>query len=399
MYSCPICNHNQYDQLLSLPCGNLDKSALYDTVVIVCCSACGHVSNLLSEEDKIGIRKYYEEEYSPSNIGSPNKEGDIPGSSSQNSMNRYSSLFDFIKPYLLETSKILDIGCAMGGLLCFLKEKKYTELYGIDFSSLYVEVAQKNKGLQIKKGSAEQIPFENNMFDLLVADQVVEHLFDPNDIFLEAKRLLKKNGYFCISVPNAQLYAENYFFDFYWFLMREHVQHFDAYHLVALAKKHGFSLENISYTFPVFLSKEATLLPNMSIMFKLNSSTRIEEDESGFSLKSKIQKYIQQSYEQLEVRRIAIDKLYNDNTPLYIWGMSREFLYLYSNTNLNKCNIVGLIDDIPTKQLCTIDERKIHSSKIIQTLPENSAILIAAFAHKKLLTAKANQLGFKGRII
>lgn len=393
---CPICKNKQYEQLLSLSCGKLDESSLYEKVVVVVCEECGHVFNLLSEEDKIGIVKYYKAEGSLDNLHSPNTEGDLPGSSNENSINRYSLLFDFIKPYLNKDNKILDIGCAMGGFLRFLKEKNYNQLYGIDFSSVYANEAQKNKGLEIKRGTAEEIPFDDNLFDFLIADQVVEHLFDPNMIFIEARRVLKKGGYFCISVPNAVSYLENYFFDFYWFLMKEHIQHFDAEHLVLLGNRNGFSVKNIINTSSNMLSKEVSL-PNLSIVFEYNDIIK-KPDVDSLVLKTKIKSYLEQCYKGKKQQEQIMCNLYKSKIPLYIWGMSREFLYLYNNTSLKKCNIVGLIDDIPTKQLCTIDDMKIRSSEIVKTLSEKSVILITAYAHKEVMIKKLKKLHYKGRV-
>ena len=53
--------------------------------------------------------------------------------------------------------------------------------------------------------------------------------------FREAKRVLADDGYLCIGIPDASRYDKMYFFDFFWFLIREHIQHFDIEHLKLLA--------------------------------------------------------------------------------------------------------------------------------------------------------------------
>jgi len=398
---CPICEQSNYKELLLLDCGNLDNSYLYNPLRVVNCEKCGHIYNLLTKNDKTGLMKYYEEEYSIANLQSPNKTGDVPGSLNENSISRYKLLYDFIKKYANEDKKILDIGCATGGFLQFLKKKDYKQLYGIDFSNRYIKAAIKNDDkIVIKNGTAENIPFNDNYFDLLIADQVVEHLFDPNKIFIEAKRVLKNEGYICICVPNATLYFENYFFDFYWFLMREHIQHFDLDHLKMLALKHNFVLDDVCFTTSPFLN-ESTILPNMLAIFKYNDKHKTNNASLFLSdfLRCKIDLYIKQCYEKLKLRKEKIDKIYEKNELFYIWGISREFLYLYNNTNLKKCNIVGLIDDIPVKQLRTVNSIKITPSEIVKDLLEKDSILITAFAHIKIITNKLKQLNSKVRII
>lgn len=396
---CPICNYDKIEQLLNLNCGNLDKSFLYDPVSVVNCHKCGHVYNELSNNDKENIIRYYEEEYSLNNICSPNTKGDLPGSSNENSLARYSLLFDFIKDYLNINHRILDIGCATGGFLHYLNIRGYTKLHGIDFSRPYIEMAKQDEKLDIKEGLAENIPYNENFFDFLTADQVVEHLFDPNRIFAEAKRILKREGLFCISVPDAMMYDDNYFFDFYWFLIREHIQHFDSIHLELLAKKHGFELIKVSTTFTPMISNK-TILPNMSLLFKLTQTTpkNSYEDNNHFRLREETKNYIQHCYSELNQKRIIINNILKHNKPIYIFGVSREFLYLYNNTNLYKCNILELIDDTPNKQkFYTVKGRKIIGRAILKD--STNCVLITAFAHTAKIIEVLKSLNFKGEIL
>jgi len=50
-------------------------------------------------------------------------------------------------------------------------------------------------------GRAESIPFEDNSFDSVVCTQVFEHLKYPEQAVKEIFRILKKNGYCLITVP------------------------------------------------------------------------------------------------------------------------------------------------------------------------------------------------------
>ena len=50
--------------------------------------------------------------------------------------------------------------------------------------------------------SALQLPFANNSFDLIIIQDVIEHLTDVNDFGTEARRVLKSNGTIYLSTPN-----------------------------------------------------------------------------------------------------------------------------------------------------------------------------------------------------
>ena len=396
MLNC-ACGSQNYDQLLTLVCGNLDPSALYKTAKVVACRDCGHVFNLLTKEEEEGTIKYYQEEYSVNNINSCNPGGDLPGSVSKASLSRYQALYDALDQCLRPSDAILDVGCATGGFLSFLKAHGHTELYGTDFCSVFLMEAKKKEGIIIKQGFAENIPFDRT-FDLLIADQVVEHLFDPNLTFEEVKKHLRPGGRFCISVPDAERYTELAWFDFYWFLLREHVQHFDALHLEMLAKRHGFTCEKtVRITNPML--NERIRLPNLTMIFRLGNEKPLTPVLAldPKDLRVGIQKYVEACQRSLAQRQDFMRKLCDSGVPFYCWGACREFLYLYENTDLKKCNIIGLLDDIPSKQTRTVGGMKIASSSVLQNSTAN--VLITAFAHKDIMEEKLKKMNFRGNVL
>ena len=50
-------------------------------------------------------------------------------------------------------------------------------------------------------GSATEIPFSNQVFDTLLATQLIEHLSDPGKFFAEAARVLKPEGHLLVTFP------------------------------------------------------------------------------------------------------------------------------------------------------------------------------------------------------
>lgn len=49
--------------------------------------------------------------------------------------------------------------------------------------------------------SAENIPVENNHFDIILMTEVIEHLQNPESVLKECFRVLKNNGSFIITMP------------------------------------------------------------------------------------------------------------------------------------------------------------------------------------------------------
>jgi len=401
LVNCPICNSNKALNMLDLNCGNLDNSTLYQFVKINACTECGHVHNCLSPGEIDGLGKYYNEEYAPLNLGSTDKIGDRPGSDNPFTFKRHSQLYSLISSYVHSDSRILDVGCAMGSFLEYLHKQGLNKLYGIDIIENYVSYAKKKGDHNIKLGSAESIPFDDNSFDLLALDQVMEHLVEPIQALKEAKRVLIDGGLLCIGVPDASRYDEMYFFDFYWFIMREHIQHFDVEHLKLLAEMEGFELVSFGKSETPMMSKKM-ILPNLNAIFRLTGvqMKRLNITENCFKLKREIEQYVANDFEKLNKKRKIITDLVVSQKPLYVWGIGREFLYLYENVGLKNCNIIGLIDVNPYKQnTFSVDGKRIMDKSILEKATSNSALIISAIAHTKQIKNALSEIGYCGQIV
>ena len=101
-------------------------------------------------------------------------------------------------------AKILDLGCDEGSWSIKLKEKiNSKQIYGIDIIDQRLKEA-KEKGVITKKSDLnENIPFENNFFDVIHADQVIEHIAYLDRFISEIHRVLKSGGYTIISTENG----------------------------------------------------------------------------------------------------------------------------------------------------------------------------------------------------
>lgn len=96
-----------------------------------------------------------------------------------------------------DVDSILEVGCGDGRIINPLV-KKYEEVCGLDISPKALETVE---ALKIE-GRIENLPFEDNSFDIVLCCEVLEHL--PFKIYenalQEIERVTKK--YIIISVPN-----------------------------------------------------------------------------------------------------------------------------------------------------------------------------------------------------
>lgn len=106
----------------------------------------------------------------------------------------------FIKPIPIN-KKILDIGCGPG--VHILSLLKSNEVHGIDIIDDYIESAKSNGYISQKCDvEKENLPFDNEYFDLVICTDVFEHLFNPLNLGKEIDRVTKPTGMLFASVPN-----------------------------------------------------------------------------------------------------------------------------------------------------------------------------------------------------
>jgi len=97
---------------------------------------------------------------------------------------------------IVKNGKILDIGCGSGVFLERMKQLGM-EIYGID-PFIEKDILE----LNIKKQAIEENHFSKNYFDVITANNVLEHVGDPYAYLSEIQRMLKINGTAIIAFPN-----------------------------------------------------------------------------------------------------------------------------------------------------------------------------------------------------
>jgi 2-polyprenyl-3-methyl-5-hydroxy-6-metoxy-1,4-benzoquinol methylase len=100
---------------------------------------------------------------------------------------------------------IIDIGCGIGGVLNFLKNKGCTDIFGVDYSEEQVEVCQKYVTDKISKADTfDFFKYNSKKYDIIIMLDVLEH-FQKNKIIELLKLVynsLSPNGIVIIRTPN-----------------------------------------------------------------------------------------------------------------------------------------------------------------------------------------------------
>ena len=147
-------------------------------------------------------------------------------------------------------ARILDVGCGTGANLKMLAD--YGRAEGVDISPQAVEFCRERGLDSVRLGAAEQLPYENDSFELVTALDVIEHLDDDVAGLREMRRVLRHDGRVLLFVPA---------FMFLWGVQDDVSNHRRRYTLPSLVKaveEAGFAVEwssyaNISFFLPVLM--------------------------------------------------------------------------------------------------------------------------------------------------
>uniref|UniRef100_A0A7J3YTP9 Class I SAM-dependent methyltransferase n=1 Tax=Ignisphaera aggregans TaxID=334771 RepID=A0A7J3YTP9_9CREN len=115
------------------------------------------------------------------------------------------ALISFLrKTPLPKPQKYLDLGCGDGSFTLKVAEVlNASEIYGVDVAS---EVLSQAEGKGIKTFvidlNTSRLPFADGEFDIITAFEVIEHLWNTDNMISEAFRVLKRGGLFILTTPN-----------------------------------------------------------------------------------------------------------------------------------------------------------------------------------------------------
>ena len=108
--------------------------------------------------------------------------------------------FKVIADLIEQNKKVLDVGCADGILMKFLKDNKNINIRGLEISKDGIQKCIA-KGLTVIEGNAEKdlIQFPDKSFDYVVLSQTLQAFLDPELVINELLRVGKKA---IVTIPN-----------------------------------------------------------------------------------------------------------------------------------------------------------------------------------------------------
>jgi 2-polyprenyl-3-methyl-5-hydroxy-6-metoxy-1,4-benzoquinol methylase len=381
--SCPICGGATVETLHQMRFTLPERSPLPDAYYIVACEACGFVY-----ADTPGNQRDYDRYYSEhSKYGDPTVA--TGGSQDVCDRARIEKQADRIAAEVSKDDRILDIGCASGGLLLALRDRGFPFLYGVDGVPACIEQLGKCgiPAALLRLSELSQSGFDGK-FDLVIVSHVLEHVVDLKPLLTAAKSLLAETGRIYVETPDASRYDPVMFVPYYFFDC-EHINHFDTYNLSELARAVG--LHPMASGQTVLEVAEAMHYPACWAWLSLSegAASTIERDDV-LPLRESIRKYITDSAARESYPILAA--LEESQEPVIVWGAGSFSQRLFSGSPLGHCNIIGIVDKDSNKRGKTFAGFTVTSPKMLLGSHPEATVLVAAAVQFEAIAEEARRM-------
>lgn len=100
----------------------------------------------------------------------------------------------------LPSAKVLEIGCAHGGYVALMRWAGF-DAGGTEMSPWIVRFARETFQVPVQAGRIEELSFAPQSLDVIILNDVIEHLPDPLATLGHCVKLLKPDGFFVIQTP------------------------------------------------------------------------------------------------------------------------------------------------------------------------------------------------------
>src|SRR3990172_4006949 len=98
-------------------------------------------------------------------------------------------------------ARLLEVGSGLGHLVGQLSDT--FEAYGLDLNHWAVKKSKEAAGrASLQTASAQQLPFTDHSFNVVIIKHIVEHLPDPAKAIQEIGRVTEKDGILILATPN-----------------------------------------------------------------------------------------------------------------------------------------------------------------------------------------------------
>lgn len=370
---CPICGsavaHLLHHQCFALPADH----PLPRAVNIVACPTCDFVF-ADTEADAAAYDRYYSDYSKYSDQGTSTGGG---GNACDNA--RIQVTAAEIARHLPDlSSRIVDIGCANGGILGALHSMGYSNLLGVDPSPECVSNTQKLFQIPAMQGWLGAPPPEAGGSDLIILSHVLEHVLMLGESLVQARALLSPGGMLYVEVPDAARYSECFAAPFQDF-NTEHINHFCVASLANLCAAHGF--EPVAEGTKTLDIPGGAFYPACYGFFRLAETAPADQPvwRRAPEFLEVMKRYVTESSERLHQIETKLDSVLSQS--VIVWGVGQFTLKLLVETGLKNAEIVAFVDGNPMHHGKMLYDRPILAPEALPNLPPHPIVIGSLLHH------------------
>lgn len=372
---CPVCFGSEKALLFRQ---NFNKNAdisLMEKYDVVVCGRCGFVfaDNIPAPDifdNYYAVMSKYEFNY---------KDGVAP----KEHIEHFTKIVDFIIPHLKNKgAKILDIGCATGGLLSVFKSKGYSNLLGIDPSPSCVNAVKKLYDIEAAVNNISNFNSDKK-FDLIILSAVLEHLVDFKGSMQKIRSLLADGGLLFIEVPDAErfdLYVSAPFQQF----SVEHINYFSQYSIKNLLSAFSFEMTGIKANEN---KSNLSIDPDIFVLARKKENGDVKIIRDAIS-EPKVKNYITECAKiDVKIKKIIQEKL-SDKDKIIVWGVGTHTQRLIGS-GLDISKILYFVDSNVRYIGKKLNGIEIKSPDVIK---EEIPILISTHSYRAEITRQIREI-------
>lgn len=383
---CPVCGARQVEHLWHQRFLLEDGHPLTNGYDIASCVACGFVY-ADTGATQADYDAYYEHLSKYDDPGSSTGSGESPLD-----RERLEQSAEILTPLIPSPeSRILDLGCAGGGLLAALQRRGFRRLTGVDPSAACARATAARIG-EAYQGWITNLPAGLEPFDCIILSHVLEHVLNVSEALAALPGLLRHNGMVYVEVPDASRYADYIFSPFQDF-NTEHINHFSRRCLDRAMNRHGFGA--VASGERLLRPSTYTFTPAIYGIYRgTEESIRPRPDTE---LRTAIRLYIDRSTRQLRQIDEFLARVLSASPELIIWGVGQLTLKLLAETRLGKSKVVAFADSNPIHHGRCLAGIPILSPHEVCSLSQ--PILISTLLHQNEIASQIARMGLTNPLI
>ena len=387
---CPVCDATRVKPLHAARFILPDGHPLVDRYHVVNCLSCGFVF-----ADTASSQSDYDAYYADSSKYSDARTSTGAGVQDWDD-GRLELTARTVGRYLTDRSaRIVDVGCANGGLLRWFGRLGFDRLEGIDPSPACVAATAAVPTVTARIGSLFHLPPATERADCVILSHVLEHVRDVTSAVGILRDILRDDGLAYVEVPDATRYGDCLVAPFQDFNV-EHINHFSPTSLGNVLRRGGFVVEAIGQK--TIEASRGVPYPAVWAIARAAPAVDAQEPlEHDTLLGSTIADYISASRALIELLDEQLDRALRGVREIIVWGTGQTMLTLLTNTRLGGASIAAFTDSNPLYHGRRLAGRPVVPPENLGAL--DAPILIGSLIHRGAIADRIRELALPNRVI